>query len=67
MKNKALRKILDMPISTRILDLYLELNIDLILVRWEIISAYQSEKYRWHLQSDSLYAITHKNITNKLK
>ena len=46
LKNKVLCKILGIPISTRISNLYLESNIDSISVQWETIIAYQSEKCR---------------------
>ena len=42
LEKKALRKILGAPLSTRIMDLHLELNVNPILVRCETMTAYQS-------------------------
>jgi len=67
LENKALRKVLGVPLSTRITDLHLESNVDPISVRWEAMTAYQSEKYRWHPISDPLYTVSHEKVYNRLK
>jgi len=46
LENKALRKIIGVPISTRTVDLHLESNVQPIKVKWETSIAFQSEKYR---------------------
>ena len=67
LENKALYKVLGVPLLTRITDLHLESNVDPISVRWEAMTAYQSEKYRRHPTSDPLYTIARERIHNRLK
>ena len=67
MENRALRKIVGVPISTRILDLHLESNIPPIKTRWEASVAFQSEKYRRHSISDPLNILAYKQIKPRLK
>ena len=67
LENRALYKIIGVLISTRTLDLHLESNIQPIKVKWEISTAFQSEKYRRHLATDPLFYLAHENTKSRLK
>ena len=67
LENRALRKIIGVPISTRILDLHLESNIPPIRTRWDASVAFQSEKYRRHSISDPLNVLAYEQIKPRLK
>ena len=66
-QNKALRKILGVPLSTRIQDMHLECNIQPLEVRYQVATAYQAEKYRRHPPDDPLYTLAHAVPPSRLK
>ena len=67
LENRALRKIIGVLSSTRILCLHLESNILPIKLRWDPNVAFQSEKHRRHLNDDPLCNLSHETSTNRLK
>ena len=67
LENKVLQKILGVLKSARIIDLYLEANIQPAIIRWKLAIVFQSEKYQRHLINDLLCELAHELPLQRLK
>ena len=67
LENRALHKIIGVPMSTRILDPHLESKTPPIKSRWDASIAVQSEKHRRHLILDPLHDLAHEQTATRLK